>query len=101
MIIPSFQEAGPLVGVEAMAAGKIIVSTKVGAMMDRLDKTDNQFWFKIEDQASLVQTISEIEKLKEGTLAGIRHELRTVYKNKYSRKTIGQNYLDIVRNVTQ
>ena len=101
LIIPSFQEAGPLVGIEAMAAGKVIVSTKVGAMMDRLDKTDNQFWFNIEVEASLVQTISEIENLKTETLADIRHELRTVYKNKYSKKMISKNYLDVVRNATK
>ncbi|GAA3621246.1 glycosyltransferase family 4 protein [Flavivirga jejuensis] len=100
LIIPSFEEAGPLVGIEAMAAGKIIISTQVGAMMDRLDKTDNQFWFNIEEGASLVNTIFEIENLNEKILANIRHELRTVYKNKYSRKTIGKNYLDAVRNAS-
>lgn len=94
LIIPSFEESGPLVGIEAMAAGKIIVSTKVGAMEDRLGQTANQFWFDINDAKSLLRVISIIENLNKDTVVTIREELRAVYKTKYSQKEIAKNYLD-------
>jgi len=96
LIIPSFEESGPLVGIEAMAAGKIIISTKVGAMLDRLQETDNQFWFNIEKEQSLVKVISEIETIDKASLVNIRKSIRTKYISKYSRKQIGRKYLDVI-----
>ena len=43
LIISSLEETGPITGVEAMAAGKTIISTRVGAMEERLD--NDCFWY--------------------------------------------------------
>jgi glycosyltransferase involved in cell wall biosynthesis len=99
LIIPSHEEAGPLVGIEAMAAGKIILSTKVGAMMERMEKTGNQFWFDINDEQSLLNSISVIEKLDKKSIVAIRQEVREKYRNDYSQKRIAKNYLDILEEI--
>ena len=62
LIIPSHEESGPLVGLEAMAAGKIIISTKVGAMEERL-RGIKSFWFDIHNLTSLQIAIEKINKL--------------------------------------
>lgn len=98
LIIPSFEESGPLVGIEALAAGKLIVSTKVGAMMDRLYNTNNQFWFDIDNTTSLIETLVEIENLDIDLRIAIRKELRELYRHKYSQNVIAQQYLNVVDN---
>jgi glycosyltransferase involved in cell wall biosynthesis len=98
LIIPSLEESGPLVGVEAMAAGKLIVSTKVGAMMDRLENCPNQFWFDISDKSSLLKRISEIENLDKDTMVANREALRVLFKSKYSQETIADDYLKSIED---
>lgn len=98
LIISSFEESGPLVAIEAMAAGKLILSTKVGAMMERLEATSNQFWFDINDSKSLIDTVSKLESLDMDTVVNIRKKLREVYQKKYSKKVISEQYLDVINN---
>lgn len=95
LIIPSFEEAGPLVGIEAMAAGKIILSTKVGAMMERLDQTPNQFWFDINNQDSLLKEVSIIENKSQDQILNIREQVRNRYIDYYSEKKIANNYVSL------
>ena len=59
LIIPSHEEGGPLVGVEAMAGGKLIISTKVGAMPERIEDTGNHFWFSHLEKDSLEKVIAQ------------------------------------------
>ncbi len=98
LVIPSFEEAGPLVGIEAMAAGKLILSTRVGAMMDRLKRTKNQFWFDINKDESLMDVISEIECFSSETRIEARRELRKIYKVEYSKNVISNKYLNLIKN---
>jgi len=56
-----WEETSCISALEAMAAGKIIISTKVGAMPERL-KDGNVFWFNIENLSSLEEVISLINK---------------------------------------
>ncbi|TGV04423.1 glycosyltransferase family 4 protein [Flavivirga rizhaonensis] len=101
LIIPSLEESGPLVGIEAMVAGKIILSTRVGAMMDRLEKTDNQFWFDIKNENSLVTEIKRIESIDTESLENIRHKTRKVYNLRYSRDIIAEKYLEVINNTQE
>lgn len=96
LIIPSFEEAGPLVGIEAMAAGKLIVSTKVGATQERLENTANQFWFNINEPESLHGVLREIESLSKETIYNIKKEVRDKYLLKYSNETIFTQYSKVV-----
>lgn len=100
LIIPSFEESGPLVGIEAMAAGKIIISTRVGAMMDRLKDTKNQFWFDISENETLAHAISQVDGVTKLDIFDIRNELRQKYLCKYSIKAISKSYLDLFRELS-
>jgi glycosyltransferase involved in cell wall biosynthesis len=98
LIIPSFEEAGPLVGVEAMAAGKIIVSTNVGAMQERLAGTANQFWFDITDENSLGVALDALERIPSALLQKIRQEVKNAYISNYSNATLSRDYLKLFSN---
>ncbi|NJM80310.1 MAG: glycosyltransferase family 4 protein [Flavobacterium sp.] len=92
LIIPSFEEAGPLVAIEAMAAGKIILATKVGALEERLAETQNQFWFDINNKKSFEESISKIETLDTETFYQIQKQLRKRYLENYSNEKIKNDY---------
>lgn len=98
LIIPSKEETGPLVGLEAMAAGKIIMSTKVGAMMERLENTENQFWFE-NTEASFVREINKLSVLSEKQLSKIKTKNRERYLEQYSKEVISSSYLELVNKL--
>lgn len=94
LIISSHEESGPLVGLEAMAAGKIIVSTDVGAMKDRLLGTKNNFWFDLQD----INTLRNIfEKLEALDLESISICNRENYIKEYQFNSIQDKYLQLVK----
>ena len=99
LILPSLEEAGPLVGIEAMAAGKLILSTKVGAMMERLTATKNQFWFDSGDENSLLNLIHKLSLLHSEELNLIREGNRKVYLEKYSINSISSNYIQLLNKI--
>ena len=93
LIIASTIEAGPYTGVEAMAAGRLIISSRVGAMETRLP--DYPFFYDgtVEDlkekmRQVLAQEASENQKQTS--------ELRQRYLENYSEVAIGKSYLDIL-----
>jgi glycosyltransferase involved in cell wall biosynthesis len=94
LIIPSLEEAGPLVGVEAMAAGKIILSTRVGAMEDRLIGTENNFWFDIIKTDSLKSLVKLISNKDEAQIVNIRKDVRRHYLENYSVNKISKTYIE-------
>ena len=97
LIISSYEEAGPLVGIEAMAAGKLVISTRVGATEDRLANTDNQFWFNINQPKSLERVIYKLELLSGDKRYKIKKQMREKYLSHYSNSVISSQYLNIVQ----
>ena len=98
-IIPSFEEGGPIVGVEAMAAGKLIISTKVGAMPERMEDTENDFWFSHDVEHDLQNTIDAIEKLTKTERLKIRQQVRKKYVSNNSIASIRTQYLDLIKTL--
>ncbi|CAM3733373.1 hypothetical protein FSS13T_22300 [Flavobacterium saliperosum S13] len=96
LVIPSFEESGPLVGLEAMAAGKIIISTKVGAMPERLEGIKS-FWFEIENVSSLQTVLAEIENSTDSELSNYAEEVRKKYIEKYSFDAVALQYKETVQ----
>lgn len=96
IVIPSYEESGPLIGLEAMASARIIVSTKVGAMVTRLDGLNNQFWFNVEDINSFKEVINKIEKLSPEELEKIALENRSRYLDKYQMDKIQSQYKNAI-----
>jgi glycosyltransferase involved in cell wall biosynthesis len=96
LVISSPEESGPLVGIEAMASGRIIISTKVGAMKERLEGTGNNFWFEYDDRASFGDALSLVRNLTKEEVKSTAAKLRRKYKANYSEEIISKRYLEIV-----
>jgi glycosyltransferase involved in cell wall biosynthesis len=99
LIIPSFEEAGPLVGIEAMAAGKIIFSTRVGAMEERLRETKNDFWFDIASENTFLEQLDRLQNITPEEIVTIRESNRKRYMENYSIKSISDQYLQVFEKV--
>ncbi|PHR88841.1 MAG: hypothetical protein COA80_17730 [Leeuwenhoekiella sp.] len=96
LLIGSIIEAGPLVGIEAMAAGRIIISTRVGAMSDRLEETNNQFWFDRKNEHSFENVLSHVRNLSKKDTQEISIQLKQRYKEKYKKNIIQRHYLELI-----
>lgn len=99
LIIPSFEEGGPIVGVEAMAAGKLIISTKVGAMPERLENTNNDFWFSNSVKNEMQIAINRVAGLTKKERLTIRHQVRDKYTQHNSSQSIQGQYLKVVKSL--
>lgn len=99
LIIPSYEESGPLVGLEAMAAGKIIISTDVGAMKERLSGLST-FWFDVDNPNSLKSAISQISAMSETEILDLKRSIKQRYLEKYNLKAIAYQYQQLVNQCT-
>jgi glycosyltransferase involved in cell wall biosynthesis len=64
-VLPSFDESNPIVLLEAMAAGKIIVATNVGGIPYLIKNNINGFLVDYGDNQKMAETIIEVFKNKE------------------------------------
>lgn len=99
LIIPSRHEAGPLVGVEAMAAARIILSSQVGAMPERLKSIKNNFWFDPDKSGSLEKEILRVKKLSIEEARQITGANREKYLGFYLKEIISRLYIKTVNQV--
>tara|TARA_R110002020_G_scaffold355815_2_gene568482 strand:- start:6207 stop:7385 length:1179 start_codon:yes stop_codon:yes gene_type:complete len=90
-------ETGPLVGVEAMASGRIIISTRVGAMSDRLEGTNNQFWFDRENEHSFEKVLSHVRNLSKNDAQEISIQIKERYMEKYKKDIIQRHYIELIK----
>lgn len=82
-VINSKTETGPLTGLEAMCASRFIMSTKVGAMPERLDGNEN-IW--IED--CIEDSIKEFFVMKNEDIIEKSLKNREIYLNKFTLNII-------------
>jgi glycosyltransferase involved in cell wall biosynthesis len=87
-------EAGPLTAIEAMAAGKVIISSKTGAMTERL--TDKFAFWHHNDEAHLFQKLREVKKLKIESVKEISERHRNRYISHYSKEIIRKKYIESI-----
>lgn len=99
LIIPSFNEGGPLVGIEAMAAGKLILSTRVGAMEERLIDTKNDFWFDINNYTSFTMEMDRLLNTKLEERIKISFNLRKRYLENYSSIKISNKFISAIKAI--
>lgn len=99
LIIPSPEESGPLVGIESMCAGKTIISTRVGAMEERMHDTLNDFWFNYNDFESFKAAFFRVKDLNKPQIEKNAERLKAKYKREYSINKIGEKYLNIVDKI--
>lgn len=98
VIISSEEESGPLVGVEAMAAGKILISTRVGAMNERI-KGICDLWFNGSVEC-LSNQIVKVKSLNENEVFNLSKSIRERYKNEYSKSKIASKYQQVIYNMS-
>ncbi|WP_339704681.1 glycosyltransferase family 4 protein [Algoriphagus aquimarinus] len=94
LIINSTEETGPMTGVEAMAAGKIILSKRIGAMAGRL--ADEQLL--VDANNSLENAIESLVKAEKDTIIEIRTRLRNRYIESYSNESISNKIAQVTLN---
>lgn len=99
LIIPSPEESGPLVGIESMCAGKIVISTKVGAMKERMQETLNDYWFDYGDFESFKKVFFEVKGLSQIQINTGSVILKETYIKNFSIKKISEKYLTVVDNI--
>lgn len=96
LIIPSLEESGPLVALEAMAAGKLILSTNVGAMKERLEGLDS-YWFDIErSKDELDNIIQQIQSFDSVELLMQQKKIRQKYLADFSKIEIEKKYVNLI-----
>lgn len=84
LIINSLEETGPMTGVEAMAAGRLILSRPVGAMPDRLVDMDLMY----DSPSDLKDKIEEIGRKSDQELLQMKQKLRKNYLERYSNRKL-------------
>lgn len=102
LVIPSINEAGPFVGVEAMAAGKLILSTDVGAMENRLKSIDYNWKIEtVNDEVFIEQLhyINDLKKSESNKFENIQKKIREVYKMQYKNDEIYGEYNEVILNL--
>ena len=100
IIIPYYKlETGPLTGIEAMASARIIISTRTGAMPERMDGTLNDFWFDYNNFESFKEVFSKVKSLDKIQIHNLSKSLQERYKEEYSIYKIGNNYQNVIHKV--
>lgn len=95
LIINSSIEGGPYTAIEAMAAGKLIISTRVGAMMTRLGEGYPYF---IDTDKTLSQLIDRVANLSQSNVASESSKMRDLYKNSYRASVIKSKYVIAIKD---
>tara|TARA_R110002072_G_scaffold30097_2_gene94354 strand:+ start:82806 stop:83903 length:1098 start_codon:yes stop_codon:yes gene_type:complete len=94
LIINSTEETGPMTGVEAMAAGKIILSKRIGAMAGRL--ADERLL--VDTTNTLEIAIESLVNTEKETISEIRTKLRNRYIESYSNESISHKIAEVTLN---
>lgn len=93
LIIASRLEAGPYTGVEAMASGRMLISSRVGAMESRLP--DYPYFYEGTHE-HLVQQIQEVSALSQEAVVQWSKKLRQRYLQAYSENAIRDQYREVL-----
>jgi glycosyltransferase involved in cell wall biosynthesis len=96
LIISSYQESGPLVAIEAAAAGKIILSTDVGAMKERFKDCPSVYWYDLFDINSLKVQLENINALSHDEINFFQRQIRQLFYDKFRFEKLSKQYITIL-----
>lgn len=87
-------ETGPLTGVEAMASGKMLISSKTGAMQERLC-SDVVEWHN-NTVESVCESIKKVKKLSLHEVKSKSEKIRNLYIQNHLKTKISSMYLNLI-----
>lgn len=96
-ILPSMQETLPVSIAEAMAQGKIVVASDVGAIREMFSDRKSGFLFKRNDKNDLVQTLAEVFNHEQSDRIG--ETARTEAIEKFHPQKIALKTINFYRQV--
>lgn len=94
LLISSHIEGGPYTALEAMCAGNLIISTRVGAMEDRLG-VDYPYFYDGTTEA-LSSMINDVYQLDSNNVTQISKSFVSLYRERFSIKKISEAYQVLV-----
>jgi glycosyltransferase involved in cell wall biosynthesis len=98
LIISSSEETGPISAIESMASGVIIISTKVGAMTERLNNYD--FWYD-GSKEDLMRVLKNVKQLSAEEVEKRSEMLKNKYFEKFSLDKLSTEYLKVVESAIE
>lgn len=93
-VLPSLTEGLPLVLLEAMAAGKPVVATAAGGILEVVETSDIGFLVPPADPSSLAESIKGIYRSKE-RMSNMVLRAKSIVRTKYSSDMMARQYLAI------
>lgn len=94
LLISSIIEGGPYTALEAMAAGNLIISTRVGAMEERLG-VDYPLFYNGSTK-DLVKKIKDVLGNDSASIHNLSNQLKAIYDKAYTYKKIKKQYLKLL-----
>ncbi|MHA7129386.1 glycosyltransferase family 4 protein [Algoriphagus namhaensis] len=92
LIINSISETGPMTGVEAMAAGRIILTKKVGSMPSRLGGESQLLYDSIDELKAKILSL-------EASTAQEIHEISTFLRDRYLQNYSNKSLSSQIENI--
>jgi glycosyltransferase involved in cell wall biosynthesis len=94
LLLPSLSEAFPLVALEGMSSGTVVVASNVGGIPLMIEHGRTGFLFEPDDHDGMARTIIDLVQNKE-RWATIRLAAREEAVNRYQLEHIIPSYLDL------
>ncbi len=95
IISASHDETGPLILMEALALGRPILSTKVGAVAEHLANEEAAIFFPVGSDAALAEAITRL--VREPDLrARLQSEARPAFERHFTFERFGREFLQVV-----
>lgn len=98
VIVPSIIDNLPYVVLEAMAQGKIVITTTNGGQVEIITDGINGFLFNIGEEASMQQIIHKVQNLSESDYNKICTNAITTIKKNYAYETVYPDKLKILQD---
>ncbi len=98
MVCASWDETGPLILMEALALGKVILSTAVGAVAEILSAEEDGLFFKPGDTAALSAAIQRLVR-EPDLVKRLQRNSRKAFEKYFTFDRFGENFVEAMREV--
>ncbi len=96
---PSLFEGGPITCLEGMAAGKVTISSAVGAMPERFENIFDQFLFSPGNWIEMEKILNNVLAFTPEEIVSYKYKMREYYLSKYSREIIKKEIKNIIQTL--